>query len=188
MLRTRALAAILGSIILAMLVLAYVTFGRNAVVVRIESSVVIARPVEEVFPYFLDVEKATKSDPDVESVVRTPEGRIEVGTTFRMRQRIPAIARLMGRRQDSTMVYTLIDPNRAFEFDAELGPLSPHMRVTFEQTQGGTRVTVRGGGEPKRWFKLFAAPLQRVGQRVWDQRLVRLKATLEAGSSPTGGA
>ena len=85
------------------------------------------------------------------------------------------------------MVYTRVEPNREFEFDAELGPLSPHMRVTFEQAEGGTRVTVQGGGEPKGPFKLLARPLQRVGQRVWDERLARLKATLETSSPKPGG-
>jgi uncharacterized protein YndB with AHSA1/START domain len=155
--------------------------------VKIESSVVIARPVEEVFPFLLDLEKATKSDPSVESVVKTPEGPIGVGTMFRLRQRPPAIARLLGRRQESTMVYTRVEPNREFEFDAELGPLSPHMRVTFEKAEGGTHVTVRGGGEPKGLLKLLARPLQRVGQRVWDERLARLKATLETSSPRPGG-
>jgi Polyketide cyclase / dehydrase and lipid transport len=155
--------------------------------VKIESSVFIARPVEEVFPFLLDLEKATKSDPSVESVVKTPDGPIGVGTMFRLRQRPPAIARLLGRRPESTMVYTRVESNREFEFDAKLGPLSPHMRVTFEQVTPGTRVTVRGGGEPKGPFKLLAGPLQRIGQRVWDERLARLKATLEVSSSQTSG-
>jgi hypothetical protein len=36
------------------------------------------------------------------------------------------------------MVYTRIEPTRELEFDAELGPLSPHMTVTFEHAEGGT--------------------------------------------------
>ncbi|MGH2660542.1 MAG: SRPBCC family protein [Actinomycetota bacterium] len=104
--------------------------------VKIESSVLIARPVEEVFPFLLDLEKATKSDPSVESVVKTPEGPVGVGTRFRLRQRPPAMARFLGRRPESTMVYTRVEPNREFEFDAELGPLSPHMRVSFEPAEG----------------------------------------------------
>lgn len=150
--------------------------------VKIESSVLIARPVEEVFPFLLDLEKATKSDPSVESVVKTPEGPVGVGTRFRLRQRPPAMARFLGRRPESTMVYTRVEPNREFEFDAELGPLSPHMRVSFEPAKGRTRVTVWGGGEPRGPFKLLARPLQRIGQRVWDERLARVKATLESSS------
>ena len=42
---------------------------------KMESTVTIARPVEEVFRFFLDLDRnARKTDPNVESVTKTPEG------------------------------------------------------------------------------------------------------------------
>jgi hypothetical protein len=41
---------------------------------KVESTVTIARSVEEVFRFFLDLDiNARKTDPDVESILKTPE-------------------------------------------------------------------------------------------------------------------
>ena len=43
---------------------------------RMRTTVTIARPIEEVFRFFLDLkENAPKTDPSVEYVVKTPEAR-----------------------------------------------------------------------------------------------------------------
>ncbi len=52
---------------------------------KVESTVAICRPVEEVFRFFLDLDKnAPKTDPNVESVVKTPDGLrgLEQRSTF----------------------------------------------------------------------------------------------------------
>ena len=55
---------------------------------KMESTVTIARPVEEVFRFFLDLDRnARTTDPNVESVTKTPEGPTGPGTTFLFRQR-----------------------------------------------------------------------------------------------------
>ena len=54
---------------------------------KMESTVVIARPVDEVFGFFLALdENAPKTDPSVSSVVKTPDGPVRAGTKFRFRQ------------------------------------------------------------------------------------------------------
>jgi hypothetical protein len=54
---------------------------------RMEAMVTIARPVEEVFRFFLALdENAPKVDPGGGSVVKSPEGAPGPGTTFRFRQ------------------------------------------------------------------------------------------------------
>ncbi len=54
---------------------------------RMETAVMIARPVEEVFAAVIDLhELAPKIDPTVESVLKTPDGPVRPGTTFRLRQ------------------------------------------------------------------------------------------------------
>ena len=50
---------------------------------RVNSSVIIGRPVEEVFSYVLDLpSNGPKWAPDLESVQKTTEGPIGAGTTF----------------------------------------------------------------------------------------------------------
>ena len=106
-------------------------------------STTIARPVEEVFGFFLALdENAPKTDPSAGSVVKSPEGRAGPGTTFRFRQQT------LGKVRETTTRFTTVQPNRRIEFEAEIGPMRPRCDLTFEQTDGGTRVTFRGDSNP----------------------------------------
>jgi hypothetical protein len=78
---------------------------------KVESTVTIRRPVEEVFSFFLDLDKhAPKTDPNVESVVKTPDGPTAPGTTFHFRQKA------LGKMRETTTRFTSIEPNRQIEF------------------------------------------------------------------------
>jgi carbon monoxide dehydrogenase subunit G len=140
---------------------------------RIESAVMIARPVEEVFAFLTDLERSAKVDPTVESVEKTSEGPIGVGTTFRLRQHA------LGRSSDATVAFTGLERNRRVDFESRVGPLRPRMSMTFEEVEGGTRVTVTGEPNPAGIFKLLSGRFRRIGQRIWDERLERQKAALE---------
>jgi len=147
---------------------------------RMESMVVIERPVEEVFGFVLDLEKSLRLvDPDVESVKKTPEGPIGAGTTFWLRRDA------RGRRREFTR-YTAVEPNRKIEFKARFGPVAPTGSLTFEQANGGTRVTFRGDPNPVGPFKLFSLLIARKGQRAWDKRLTRIKTVLETPTASPG--
>jgi uncharacterized protein YndB with AHSA1/START domain len=145
---------------------------------RMESTVTIARPVEEVFGFFLALdENAPKTDPSAGSVVKSPEGPTGPGTTFRFRQQT------LGKVRETTTRFTGVEPNRRIEFDAEIGPMRPKCDLTFEQTDGGTRVTFRGDSNPVGPLKPLSPFFNRKGQQVWGQRLARVKAVLEASAS-----
>jgi uncharacterized protein YndB with AHSA1/START domain len=145
---------------------------------KIESKVTIARPREEVFGYFLTLdENVPKSNPDVEWVLKTPDGPTGVGTTLRSR------GKSLGRTRETMMRFTAIVPNETIEFEAEVGPMRPRCAFTFDQSDGGTRVTFRGDPHPVGPFKLLSPVFVRVGQRVWAERLTRAKAALEGSAS-----
>lgn len=140
----------------------------------IESTVVIGRPVEEVFSYVLDLAKNGPNwAPDLESVKQTSEGPVGEGTTFEQVQTV------MGKRRNSSLRFTAVDPNRSIEAAANVGPLAPTARATFEEADGGTRLTVRGNANPKGVFKLLSPVMSKQGQRMWDARLAQLKSVLE---------
>ena len=149
---------------------------------KVESTVTIARPVEDVFRFFLDLDKnASKTDPNVESVVKTPEGPTGPGTTFHFRQKA------LGKIRHSTTTFISVEPNRKIEMEARLGPLRPKGAITFDQTNGGTTVVVRLNPNPVGPLKLLSPIFARIGQKVWDERLARLKAAMESSSWDTGG-
>src|SRR5215203_5683848 len=144
-----------------------------------ESTVIIERPVEEVFGFVLDLTNIPSTDPSVRSVEKTSEGPIEAGSTFLMRQEAPP----MGKVREATVRYTAVEPDRNIEFEAMVGPISPTARLTFEQANGETRVRFRGEPNPVGPLKVLSPLISRQGQRMWDKRLAGLKSTLE---SPEG--
>jgi hypothetical protein len=145
---------------------------------KMESTVTIARPVEEVFDFFLALdENAPKVDPSAGSVVKSPEGPAGPGTTFRFRQQTP------GKVRETTTRFTGVEPNKKIEFEAEIGPMRPKASLTFEQADGGTRVTFRGDSNPIGPLKLLNPVFNRKGQQVWGQRLARVKTALEGSTT-----
>src|SRR5829696_2654553 len=96
---------------------------------KMETAVVIARPVEEVFGAFLALdETAPKIDPSIASIIKTPDGPVGPGTTFRFRQQN------LGAMRQTTTRFTAVEPNKKIEFEAEIGPMRPKCALTFEQT------------------------------------------------------
>lgn len=145
---------------------------------KMASTVVIARPVEEVFTFFLNLdESAPRTDASVEYVLKTPDGPSRQGTTFRLRQRN------LGKTRETTTRFTAVENNRRIEFEAEIGPLRPKCDLTFEPAGGGTRVTFGGDSNPVGLLKPLSPIFNRKGQQVWGQRLARIKAILEAKTS-----
>ena len=140
-----------------------------------ESTVIVERPVEEVFGFILDLTNVPSMDSSVQSVEKTSEGPIDAGTTFRMRQKAPP----MGKVREASVRYTAVEPNRKIEFEAMVGPISPTASLTFEQTNRATQVTFRGEPNPVGPLKVISPLIERQGQRMWDRRLAGLKTTLE---------
>lgn len=145
---------------------------------RVDSSVSIGRPVEEVYAFVLDLpSNGPEWAPDLESVEKVTEGPIGTGTKFEQLQAV------MGKRRTTSLTFTGVDPNRRIDAEARVGPLSSTASLTFEQADVGTRVTVAGEGNPRGAFKLLTPIFARVGQRMWDARLAQLKLVLERSDS-----
>jgi Polyketide cyclase / dehydrase and lipid transport len=141
----------------------------------IHDTVLISRPVEEVFRYVLDLETSIDAfDPDVESVERTPTGPIAAGTRFALRQTI------LGGRLTAHVLYTRVEPDRTIEFEASLGPLATSAVMAFEEVASGTMLTFRGDARPAGPFNVLSPLLKSVIGGVWRKRLRRLKRALES--------
>jgi hypothetical protein len=139
------------------------------------STIEIKRPVEAVYGFFLDLERSiARTDPKVDSVVKTSDGPIGPGTTFRIRQPV------LGRPRDQVLRVLSLDPDRRIDMEAAFGPVRPRFSLTFEPTTEGTRVSFRGDSRPVGPFKLVPFLMDRIGQRNWDRRLRLMKADLEA--------
>jgi hypothetical protein len=108
--------------------------GKGCAVAKMQSTVVIARPVEEVFGFVLAIdESAPRIDPCVHvgSVIKTPDGPPGPGTTFRFRQQN------LGKTRETLTRFIAVEPNRKIEFEAEIGPMRPQCDLTFTPTDRG---------------------------------------------------
>src|SRR5436190_9141578 len=102
----------------------------------VEASVVIDRPVDEVFAYVADMTNNPAWEGNFLSAERTTEGPIGIGTVFTCELKVP------GRRVTSRIELTGFEPGRRIAFRGDQ-PASarPVGSITFEPAGGGTRVT-----------------------------------------------
>jgi uncharacterized protein YndB with AHSA1/START domain len=137
----------------------------------------IERPVEQVFGFFLDLERQIPAtDPKVRSVVKVTDGPIGPGTRYVIRQ--PVLGRV---REQPTRILS-VEPNRKIEMEARFGPVAPILSLSFEPTARGTRVTMRGDSRPVGPFRFITPLMDRIGQRNWVRRLGLIKRALEGQS------
>jgi len=140
-----------------------------------QATIEIKRRVEDVYAFFLDLDRSmTPTDHMVQSVVKTPEGPVGAGTTFRVRQRS------LGRVRDQMVRVIAVDPNRRIDFEARFGPVQPRFTLTFEPTATGTRVIFRGDSRPVGPLRLFPSLADWIGERNWRRRLRLTKMALES--------
>ncbi len=142
---------------------------------RVEESIGIDRPVQEVFEYVSEPDNFPEwTGTAIEVHKRTP-GPVREGDTF------TAVIKFLGRRFETPYERTSYEPNRRFTERATGGPL-PDQRwtYTFEEAPGGTRLARAVEGEPGGFFKLADPLIERALGRQIRGDLETLKDLLEA--------
>ena len=143
--------------------------------IKIESSTVINRPVDEVFEFLANSENSPQWQSGTQEVRKTSEGPIGVGTTY------TSVNRILGRQIESTIEYTAYEPNKRVAIKATSGPIPFQSETTFEAAaEGRTKVTNSGEGNPGGFFKLAEPIVGRMFQRQVNTDAANLKDLLEA--------
>jgi uncharacterized protein YndB with AHSA1/START domain len=146
---------------------------------RLEESVVIERPIEEVFLVAGDPENDPRWAPTVTEVRKTSDGPLGLGTTYEH------VIRLLGRRIEISFEVTDYEPNRALEIGRFSGPFRGAVgRRTLEPVERGTRVTFAAQGTSGLFFNLLEPLVVAAIRRQFTRSVVRLKHVLEAGTAP----
>jgi len=101
---------------------------------KAEHSVVINRPIEEVFAFVTDTEKQTEWNGELVESKKTSDDPRGVGTTF------TGVVKFLGRRIEATNEVTEYEVNRKMGTKVT-GPMSAVGSHTFESVEGGTRLT-----------------------------------------------
>ena len=141
---------------------------------RVEHSVVIRRPIDEVFGYLTD---CTKNPTWLSSVLEAswtspePHG---VGGTGRM------VVRFLGKRVDLTFEVTDHAPPASAAIKLVGGPFEVTSAYTFEPVEGGTKVTTVSEGSTNGFFNLEDSLLAPMIKRELRADFANLKMLLEA--------
>ena len=142
--------------------------------VKVETSVVIKRPIEEVFDYLTDC----TNNPAWFSMVldahwTSPEPH-ELGATGVM------TARFLGRRFQLPFEVVEYERPRRSAIRSSSGPFPINGAYTFEQVERGTRVASSMEGSTNGFFKLADSLLGPMVKRGMRADLANLKTLLEA--------
>jgi len=140
---------------------------------KIESTTVINRPVEEVFAVLSNLENSPKWSSAFLEVKKTSQGPLGVGTTWR------AVQKAFGQRLESEVEVTEYESNRMWAQKGK-SPFPVQVQETFESVDGGTRVNLRLEADPGGFFKLAEPLLASMLKRNVEGELANLKDLMEA--------
>ena len=138
-----------------------------------EETVVIARPLSDVFAYLSNAE----NNQEWRSVLEIRRVRGDgVGTEYRQRVRGPA-----GRPVAADIIITELDPGHVIAFRTTTGPVRPEGRFELHPTDAGTEVHFRLEAA-LHGLKRFMAPMVRRAMQNEVRNLTALKQRLETPS------
>lgn len=103
--------------------------------IKVEKSIIIHRPIEEVFAYVGDQTNAPQWQPGLLEVRRTTDGPLGVGTQHTF------VRKFMGRKMEASSEYVTYEPNKRITFRTTSGPVALKASYLVEPTADGTRLT-----------------------------------------------
>jgi len=146
--------------------------------IQFDQSVVIERPLEEVFAFLADPENDAQWTPVVTETRKTSEGPLGVGTRYEQS------GHFLGRNFEMLFEVTEYEPNRKIgQRLISQGQLVATGSSSVEAVSGGTQVTLTGEAQAGGFFwllpdRIIAFP----AQRIMGVALRNLKELLETRS------
>lgn len=140
--------------------------------IKVEKSVFINKPVEDVFDYLTVEGNATKWQAGVTEVI-DEHPRNTVGSRY------TEVRKFMGQELRTTLELTEFVPNTRWAARTLKGPVPYLVTITFEGRDGGTLVTTCVDGEPKGFFKLAESMVAGQLEKSLTEDQQKLKEILE---------
>ena len=138
-------------------------------------SVLIARPLDEVFAFVEDARNRPRWDESVTSEELTSPEPIAVGTTVRTK------LSSMGREYEYTWEVTEHLPPSRMTIESTSGPFPTTLAYQLGGREGGTAVDFAVTGRPTGMLRLLQSLIARNTQANLDRGFERLKELLETG-------
>jgi uncharacterized protein YndB with AHSA1/START domain len=105
----------------------------EATMASFENTVIIRRPVEDVFAFLADFENVPKWNYAIVETVKVSPGPVAVGTTYRQTRSVPS-------RSEERFEVTAFEPVSQLEVQGQIGPFRARISYLLEPTAGGTRL------------------------------------------------
>ena len=140
---------------------------------KIERSIVIDRPVDEVWEFVHDSTKDALWQTTLVESEKLTEGPMRVGTQVR------EVRHFLGLRIELTWEVTEYEPTRKSAIRGVSGPVPLTGGYRLEPHAGGTRFTVTGELDAHGLFKLAEPVFARITRRELEANLGHLKDLLE---------
>jgi uncharacterized protein YndB with AHSA1/START domain len=141
--------------------------------IKVEKSVFINKPVEEVFNFLIAEGNYTKWQAGVENVIEQG-ARNTIGSQF------TEVRRFMGQEMRTTLELTEFVPGTRWAAKVVKGPVPYEVTMTLVNTNGGTTLTTCVDGEPKGFFKLAENMVASQLEKSLETDGLKLKEILES--------
>ena len=143
---------------------------------RHAQSIVINRPVDDVFEYMNDVRREPEWQPQFIEAEQSPAGPTAVGSTRRY------VSEFMGKRLVNTYVVKIYEPNARLVVETTKDSvLDASSEILWEEVPEGTRVTMALDGRPKGALRFVPASiLESTFEKEVVTTLKRLRERLES--------
>lgn len=138
---------------------------------KVKHTVMIQRPIDEVFAFVTNLENETRWQPEIQSV--TLEGPLQQGSTFR------EVRTTWGRRYEWHFRITEFDPPHRITIATISGTLPYQGSRLFMAVPGGTQVTEEGELQTSGWLRLLDPLLAWLARKPLAVAYQNLKALLE---------
>jgi uncharacterized protein YndB with AHSA1/START domain len=143
---------------------------------RMEKSVDINRPVEEVFAYATDIKNWPKWHETIVEAEQTSTGDLGVGTTFRGK------GSMEGRTAEFTGEMTEYDPYKRSRKIMDFGNFTNEDELTFNRIDSGTRFTLAYDVKVRGFAKLLSSRINSAIRKELEQAVSSLTTILETQS------
>ena len=141
--------------------------------IKVEKSVIIKKPVEEVFAYSRDKKNYAKLHGDAVSI------QMEEGPDNVVGSRYTEVRKFLGKEMKSISEITAFTENEKWAAKSIKGPVPYEITMTYTKVPEGTKVTTIIEGEPKGFFKLAEGKVVSSLEKSIEESLNRLKSILE---------
>jgi uncharacterized membrane protein len=141
-----------------------------------EISILIDRPIHEVFNYISNPLNLVGWQSMVKEVRPVTAGPVAVGAKY------TTLGELLGRKLEGELEVSEYEPDTKFGYQGGAGPLRIHGVMTLKPAGTGARVILNAHGEPGGMFKLAEKLLAGQVKSQMEENLERLKSILEAGA------